>query len=604
MWSSCQNSNNSNSNSNSNSNGNSNSNSNCEQDGYRLRKGLDIYQMPNENEINFHSEEDIVAIGDLHGNAAKFFHLLIREGILKTSKEDYDTFVDIYKYSDSLYLEKHENHLFFLGILNRIEKTLACPKLCILGDDLCDRGKDDRLTLFKYKTLDQLGVEFDVIVSNHGMEFLKQYAYGFNGDDLKIHFQGRNHRFGNSLHALISAIDTKIVSEDEINNLIENNYLPHLKLLSYTIKSKDEIIIYSHAPINKAKIIVLSSILGVIPKFNTIKDMRATIDCINKAFSLIASNKISLKEFCDKWYCDLQSDFARFFWDSADKIEEENKNINNLLLNYRVINLHGHIGKEPSPTNYLYWEYINLDNGLGSKNISVYKGGLSQVDEGKIYEDIGSYPVYVAKENYAYNMECAAFDAFDVFDEDLEIVDIYNLLKERLNQTSGQAFLSLDQGILEKIKNILADLDISSANKIGAVFLVINEELENEKHQYEAQKENVSSGGFSLPSLSMPSFSLPSLSMSSFSMSSFAMFPCKLFSYMAGQGKTSELGFVEAINADDAGISKKEIIRGRILKDILFGIYQRYQDYLLPEQVTRILNLIPCDTMSEYRMSI
>src|SRR5437762_7646229 len=92
---------------------------NTEEGGYQSRINVDIYQYPSEGEINSHPIENMVTVGDLHGNAAKFLHILIREDVVKLSKDDFDSFIEIYKYSDSNYKEKNIDLRRMINILNK-----------------------------------------------------------------------------------------------------------------------------------------------------------------------------------------------------------------------------------------------------------------------------------------------------------------------------------------------------------------------------------------------------------------------------------------------------------------------------------------------------
>lgn len=248
--------------------------------------------------MNTHPEGSVVTLGDLHGNAAKLLHMLVLEGVLDISKDNYDKLIQIYKKSNQEYnLEE------FANILNEVKLKDPCPKLRLIGDDLADRGKNDLLTLLIFERLRILDMSVDIIASNHGVEFLKQYAYGINAP-LQILYQGSYQSFGASLHGLRNDITNGKITSDRVNDIIQESYLPNTKLLSYLITDDNKISIYSHAPINETKVNLLAKLMGVEHNGETVQNLAKTIDAINQAFSNIANDKNKLHAFFEDIYKD------------------------------------------------------------------------------------------------------------------------------------------------------------------------------------------------------------------------------------------------------------------------------------------------------------
>lgn len=327
-----------------------------------FRKVTDIYQYPFKNQIATYSNDQVVTLGDLHGNAAKFLNLLVREGLIEITKKDYDELVEIYQQSDQAIY----NFNSFKIILKNILIKKPCPKLRLIGDDLADRGKNDLLTLYIFKRLRELNINIEVIVSNHGVEFLKQYGYGI-AEPIQILYQGTNQIFGNSIYGLRKDIRNHVIKIEEVENLIQQYYLPNLKVLSYTINNTNQITIYSHAPITAIKIKLLTDIFNVKFLNATVNDLANTINLINNIFKKIISNKVNLKIFLNETIRIESKNFHIFNDFINDRYEEiQIDHITKGEYSYKVINVHGHVGeKELILTSSPQWSYINLDTNLG-----------------------------------------------------------------------------------------------------------------------------------------------------------------------------------------------------------------------------------------------
>jgi hypothetical protein len=247
-------------------------------------------------EINTDKSQQLT-IGDLHANALKFFHFLVKEGIFEVTKEDYEKVVKIYKMADNNPEQLNKEIISdFNAILGRV-KTHAESTVRIIGDELADRGANDYFILKILERLkkprfkDEKPVNLEILLSNHGIEFIKNSTYTSKlGKE-----QAR------SLYNLGILKQENIVEQKEIDTIIADVYKPHLKLLSYTINDQAKpptITIYTHAPVG------LETLWALAEKFkinhtqsDTITNLSSIIDQINHAFSQKIAGK-SQAEIC------------------------------------------------------------------------------------------------------------------------------------------------------------------------------------------------------------------------------------------------------------------------------------------------------------------
>jgi hypothetical protein len=218
-----------------------------------------------------------ITMGDLHGNALKLIYTLVRHGIVTNlSAERYSDLVSIYKMNvDSI---TRDDILQFNTLINYLEFNTSA-KLRLLGDELSDRGSNDYFTLKILDKLHEMKVPFEIILSNHGMEFIQAYesTNKFLPSVLENHFAA-------SMINMQILIAKKLITRDEVNAMIKTTYKPSLKAISYTM-ADNEITIYSHAPID------LSAIRALAAKFSLSFDdsspfaLAKSIDAINVVFS-------------------------------------------------------------------------------------------------------------------------------------------------------------------------------------------------------------------------------------------------------------------------------------------------------------------------------
>lgn len=229
-----------------------------------------------------------VTLGDLHGNALKFIHALIAEGVLVVDPAHYKRLVHIYKTK-----RVNEYHISWLReILGKAQVNPDIKCLRLIGDELYDRGRDDILTLYAFhyifSKLKKNGANIEILLSNHGAEFIKAHilkdkktlSKSFADKSLKRSYI----RFRKTLDYLINRVDKKF--GDEIEQILQQDYLPHIKLISYKVIDSNQICLFTHAPVGLETIQMLAKLYGVAYRDDTVADLCKTIDAINQLFRI------------------------------------------------------------------------------------------------------------------------------------------------------------------------------------------------------------------------------------------------------------------------------------------------------------------------------
>ncbi|MBM3631459.1 MAG: hypothetical protein FJX00_00495 [Alphaproteobacteria bacterium] len=281
---------------------------------------------------------------DLHGNALKLLNALIKVGIVTMSKYQYEQFVDCY-FKDPLDVKK-KNLDNLIKAVSMIEKSKKIGKIRFIGDELCDRGSNDYYTLLVIKKLSQLGVPYEFALSNHGLEFIQGYETG----------QYRSVNIGNflanSMNSLSKFFSKKLVSKNTIKRIVNQYYKPKLKLLSYTA-SKDQITVYTHAPVGLQQIKKLCAELNVQYKDDNVKQLSKTIDQMNKVFykNYVKPNLVHT----------IQDKLHDITWNRS-YAELDRPEVHK---DYKLNFAHGHDANEPSRNNIYN---LDEDNALGKSS--------------------------------------------------------------------------------------------------------------------------------------------------------------------------------------------------------------------------------------------
>lgn len=181
----------------------------------------------------------LIAWGDLHGDSIKLLYLLVSHGLMSISVEDYATLTELFSRKPEQF-DKDD----LITMLNIIElprsRMHRGAKLILIGDEVCDRGNNDLFTLILLEKMNSEKLNFEILLSNHGMAFFLSRA---NNDTLTdIHpNQATSYlnylKLKNKLHKSLGA------KFDEFHEEIITGYQSKLRPIAYL-----EGIVFVHAP--------------------------------------------------------------------------------------------------------------------------------------------------------------------------------------------------------------------------------------------------------------------------------------------------------------------------------------------------------------------
>lgn len=331
-------------------------------------ENVDLYKMPTVDETT--SNEGEVTIGDLHGNAMKLVFLLVKHGIVSEINEtDYASLVNIYQKSPEDLTQI--DLISFNDILGKMKFNNKIG-IRFLGDELADRGSNDYFTLKLLEQLHKNNVSFEILVSNHGIEFIEAYETKRQGR-WTTRFECRYEQ-AMSLDNLEFLCSYNLVKKQEILQLVETVYKPYLKALSYSFNDDlSEMTIYSHAPIGLNTIKALKNQFGIVED-----DLESAIYFINKKFQeLVLNNKVNTlykkgdNGDIEKGYANKKSDnpFVCLLLNRECETLQRDETLGERQLNW----VHGHHHDFVNRTGR-DGHVFNLDNLLGkrSKHIDQY----------------------------------------------------------------------------------------------------------------------------------------------------------------------------------------------------------------------------------------
>lgn len=319
---------------------------------------VNIYELPQMISRSPTQSGFEVTIGDLHGNAIKLLFFLIKHGIAQNlTRNDYHQLVVLYtKDNDELTKEDLERYKAILGKIKFNNHT----KVRLIGDELADRGSNDYFTLLLFEKLHQKKVPLEILVSNHGIEFIE--ATETQGNTFHASMLGWVH--GPSLERLNVLVDKGLVKREEIFTISREAYKPTLKAISYTLNERNSVInIYSHAGIGLNTIKDLAVQWGVPYSANSALSLARTIDGINTVFQSHVRAKsvytLYTKKQMREGYggiADPKAAFVMVMWNrDYDGLDRPSAH-GDFAINF----IHGHDSDEPTNENI-----YNLDNLLG-----------------------------------------------------------------------------------------------------------------------------------------------------------------------------------------------------------------------------------------------
>ncbi len=340
-----------------------------------LEKKLNIFTFPTLDSDYPIANTDELTIGDLHGNAIKLLYFLIKQSIVKNIDSiDYNKLINIYK-KPVAKLEKQDLNLF-----KNILKKIKCTKnqnsiVRLIGDELADRGNNDYFTLKILQKLHERGVGLEILLSNHSAEFIKAYEIQQLNSHNKFVSQNLDSRFITSMINLQILMDKKLIDKKEVFSIYQTVYKPNLKLISYTLHSKNKaIVLYTHAPAGLEAVKLIASELDIDYKDGKLAELTQTIDKINNEFQEKYVQENNIRDLLE-----IENPVYSFIWNREYKILERPEQKSGYKLSF----VHGHDSREPSQKNI-----YSLDTDLG-KCVSCNKGEYSVF---RITEDQESKP--------------------------------------------------------------------------------------------------------------------------------------------------------------------------------------------------------------------
>jgi len=309
-----------------------------------------------------------ISLGDLHGNAMKLIYTLIEEGFLELSEKNYDILNHIYE-SEPDELDTHDLYIF-KSILDSA-KVNNDKAITLIGDELADRGNNDWFMLLLLKKLHEAHVNVEVLISNHSVEFIRKLS----GISASI-----DHSVTRSYANMEIFVAKGVIGKKDIYDIFTNHYIPMVKALSYSISNKEEMTIYSHAPIGLETIEAIALKLKVDYDETTKASLMRTIDNINKKIKelFISGEFVTiLKLEGDAAFVakvinanvpiPIEYPLMRLVWnrDLGSELRIKSKDGS-----FEIKDVHGHIGKMPimaedglpSPS------HQNLDNNFGKSS--------------------------------------------------------------------------------------------------------------------------------------------------------------------------------------------------------------------------------------------
>ncbi|MDF1655130.1 MAG: hypothetical protein P1U34_08470 [Coxiellaceae bacterium] len=217
-----------------------------------------------------------VSSGDMHGNAMKLIFIAFKEGVLDISEDQFKTLWEIYETpTDHLTAEQ-------INVFETIIRDAKYNKSCVLrfiGDLLADRGRNDWFTLCVLQALDANNIEYEIMLSNHDMGFIRYV------NSHPIIHSPRTSLI--NLRRLVAKPSIPQVTAPAINELYKKVYLKHLKVLSYDLNPGGDppISVFTHAPVGMETIAGVAKELSVSFDESTAELLAASIDRINAVFS-------------------------------------------------------------------------------------------------------------------------------------------------------------------------------------------------------------------------------------------------------------------------------------------------------------------------------
>lgn len=261
-----------------------------------------------------------ITLGDLHGNALKLVHFLVREGVFEVDEDTYDDFAAIYAREDSFESSAADEVELaqFETWLESVHVKKGTTKIRLIGDTLCDRGANDYFTLRILDKLVTAGRPLEIILSNHDLGFLFFYqALQTASTPLPDDFISQvdtNVAPATSLHRLIALLRRFPTRIEEVKRIVTASYLPSLRLLGVNKnKTTQKMALFSHAYTGIEAVAALSELFKI--DNCSLDDIREHPLLLQSCILLINSklrDKLSSQESCSKFLEEIQAESEIF----------------------------------------------------------------------------------------------------------------------------------------------------------------------------------------------------------------------------------------------------------------------------------------------------
>ncbi|HAU1319411.1 TPA: type IV secretion protein Dot [Legionella pneumophila] len=237
----------------------------------------------------------------------------------------------------------------------------------LLGDEVADRGSCDYLTLKILDFLYQNQIAINIVLSNHGYEFIHAYEKLVIGQPFKPKGDIGDIQI-KSFWGIQLLLEQGAITQEELKGLVERVYKPTLKIIDYSL-SEDGITLYSHAPIRFNSIRWAAAQLGVSYDDSTKEALAETIDQMNTQLQIYMKNNMLHLLFENNEINDLTNmkDEERkawpliyLIWNRWNESKEEENARPGRHNGYSIAYVHGH---DPFQSQLVY--VYNLDTLCG-----------------------------------------------------------------------------------------------------------------------------------------------------------------------------------------------------------------------------------------------
>ena len=247
-----------------------------------ISKEVDLWIMPAQTTTP-QSAITQTTLGDLHSNALKLIFFLLHQSICTMTENNYDKLFLLY---ENAQLTKNSRHDFDILIDQKLKVINTNMLIRFIGNVFSDRGKNDYYALKNIHTLTENGVPIEILFSKQDANFILYY------DSLKEAPQPRRLRISEdltrSLVNLKKAIQSDVVTFNEVDAMVQRAYYPNIKLISASIDHpNNQMTLYSHAPIGLTQIQWAADYFQIPYNDDNILRLAEVIDNINQKFSKI-----------------------------------------------------------------------------------------------------------------------------------------------------------------------------------------------------------------------------------------------------------------------------------------------------------------------------